>query len=114
MATRLSRIRAWSFRYPVGKYVRLMKTSSNISTTPRPRLQPISFFSMGKSGSTGMLWSSSRIFGSIAKAFRRQLGRKRWFDAGKKDERDREPDPDDKTEQRQQIHRSEPADAFGP
>src|SRR5512132_1627387 len=94
-----------------------MKTRTNISTTPRPRLQPISFFSIGKSGSVGMLRSSSRIFGSI-EAFRAplvaQLGRERWLDAGKKDERDREPHPDDEAEQRQQVHRGESADAFGP
>src|SRR2546430_11331389 len=105
MATRLSRIRAWSFRYPVGKYARLMKTSTNISTTPRPRLQPISFFSIGKSGSTGMLRSSSRIFGSIEMPFvsrqLTQLRRERRPDGGQKDESEPEPEPEYENEQRQ-------------
>src|SRR5438477_605891 len=90
-----------------------MTISSSMRTAPRPKLQPISFFSIGSSGSFGILRSSSRICGSID-ILLRGLRRERRLDAGEENERDDKADPDDEAEQRQQIHGGKPSDAFGP
>src|SRR5271157_1693350 len=87
-------------------------------TMPMPRLQPISFFSMGRRGSASTLLSSARISGSDIVVFPwiRSLGLagERRFDAMEEEPRNEQPDPDHKAEQAHEINCGEFADAILP
>src|SRR5207302_4553835 len=92
-------------------------SASNISsTTPVPRLQPISFFSTGSSGSTGIFFSSSPSLGwliTMAPGFA-SGGCERRLDASEEDPGNQQPDPDDESEQAQRVHGDQLADALLP
>src|SRR5580698_10248304 len=81
------------------------------SARPAPRLQPISFFSIGKSGSGALVASRKSGWGIRQSP---KSGRERRFDAGEEEPRDDEPNPDDEPEQRHQIDRSELGEALLP
>src|SRR5207248_6913517 len=94
----------------------LIQISKPSSTTPSARLQPISFFSTGSSGSYSIFFSSSENLGcsGMAKSLRSSTGRQRRLDSVEKQPGDDQPDPDDEAEQADEIDRGEPANAFLP
>src|SRR5215470_571095 len=115
-ATFLARMKRVALPAPhAGKYMRPINTRSTSSTTPIPRLQPISFFSTGSSGSSAIFCISSPTFNSFAMAYSsRSTGRQRGLDADEKDERDDQTHPDHEPEQAQHINGRQPADALFP
>src|SRR5215468_5554651 len=80
---------------------------------PMPRLQPISFFSIGNSGSGGAFCSSRWRLGSGI-AFLLASAGERWLYPGKKQPGNDQPDPDHETEQAQQVNGRQFADALLP
>src|ERR1019366_2442225 len=84
------------------------------SVTPMPRLQPISFFSIGSSGSTAALRSSLPILGfDIVRSFVCSAGQRR-VDAAEEQPGNQQPDPDHKAEQADDIDGRELANALLP
>src|SRR6185295_2256154 len=86
------------------------------STKPAIRLQASSFFSMGSSGSTCILASSSpmraRSLGSVMHSLR-SAGEWR-HDAVEKQPRDQQSNPDHEPKQRDHVHRGQLANTLLP
>src|SRR5690348_11847377 len=103
--------------------MRVAATSTTSSTMPNPRLQAISFFSIGSSGSAAIFLISSPTFGAdVTSAFifiwfivvsSWSTGHRRLH-AGEEQPRNDEAHPDDESEQAHQVHGGELADAFLP
>src|SRR5271168_2572709 len=102
----------------------LRTASPKRRTRPTVRLQPISFFSIGKSGSTAAPCNSSRMF-ECAMTYSVQMTRdrldrarrsacQRRRDAAKEQPRDQKSDPDDKSEQAEEIDGGKLAEALLP
>src|SRR6516165_10028346 len=88
-----------------------MAISTPNSMIPIPRLQPISFFSTGRRGSTGAFSSSLRR--SLMFRSSRSPGQG-WLHAAEENPRDRQPDPGHKAEEAHEINRSKLADPLLP
>src|SRR6201987_6197789 len=94
------------------------------NTIPMPRLQPITFFSIGNSGSARAPLTSPSTFVSAMSPFRllcrvnvrayEPLARQRRRDASEEDPGDQKADPDHEAEHAQQIDGGEFAEAFLP
>src|SRR5437016_7844179 len=114
---RVSRRGHWFPRLPShqpGKNVLLIQISRPNRATPSARLQPISFFSTGSKGSYSIVLSSSEILGSSSiVTFPRASSRgQRRCHPVEKQPGNQQTDPNDETEQADQIHGRQSADAF--
>src|SRR4051812_12962621 len=95
-------------------------TSTTSSTIPRPRLQPISFFSMGSSGSAAIFRISSAMrgwppgFGSFCMSPPWRSARERRLHAAEEHPGDHETHPDDEPEEADHVDRRELADPLLP
>src|SRR5690349_25087189 len=81
-------------------------------TRPVPRLQPISFFSIGSSGSACVLRNSSPTL--ICDMVCAPLAGQRRFHAAEEQPGNQQPDPDDESEQAHEVNRGETPDALLP
>src|ERR1017187_1106240 len=79
---------------------------------PRPRLQPISFFSIGSSGSTAALSSFLRSGCGMVSSNRSACQRR--LEAAEEQPGNQQPDPDHKSEQADEIHRGKLAKTLLP
>src|ERR1700689_4491791 len=81
---------------------------------PRPRLQPISFFSIGRSGSVAAALISLLRSGCGIRFPSNRSACERRLEAAEEQPGDQEPDPDHKSEQADEINRGKLAEALLP
>src|SRR5262249_51309116 len=103
---------------PIGIDAVPVHTSMASSATPMIRLQAISFFSIGNSGSACILCNSSPIRGPLVSPVMVhllcELAGNRRLQPMEEHPRDKKTHPDDEAEQRHHIDRCQLADTFLP